>query len=105
MDAREGRFMEGAKLRLYLIPKRIYLKSEPTNSWRPFRSREYIRAAVRQIDRDLVACFDSLTFSDVSNIDQQPWTPESILSQYRRSHFSWSGLSNEFSSKARWKRQ
>lgn len=41
MDARDGRFVEGAKLRLYLIPKRIYLKSKPTNSWRPFRSREY----------------------------------------------------------------
>jgi hypothetical protein len=33
MDASDVGFMEGAKLRLYLIPKRIYLKSEPTNSW------------------------------------------------------------------------
>jgi hypothetical protein len=36
----------------------------------------------------LVVYFDSLTFSDVSNIDQQPWTRENILSQYRWSHFS-----------------
>jgi hypothetical protein len=63
MDARDGGFMEGAKLPHYLIPKRIYLKSEPTNSWRPFRFREYTRAGVLQIrTRDLVACFDSLTF-------------------------------------------
>ena len=48
MDASDVGFMEGAKLRLYLIPKRIYLKSEPTNSWRHFRSREYTRAAVLQ---------------------------------------------------------
>jgi hypothetical protein len=44
-------------------------------------------------------CF--VNFSEVSKIDQQPRTQESILPEYRWSHFSLLGLSNEFSSKAR----
>jgi hypothetical protein len=44
-------------------------------------------------------CF--VNFSEMSKIDQQPRTQESILPQYRWSHFSLLGLSNEFSSKAR----
>lgn len=54
--------MEGAKLPLNLIRKRIYLRSEPTNSWRPFRSREYTRAAVLQNQNAIQWHTFSLTF-------------------------------------------